>query len=247
MIKLVISGIAGRMGKRIGALALKDKDFDIKGALESVDSSFIGKDVGEVLGAGKMDKKVSSDFGKISDDCDVVIEFTYPDATIEHLVIARKKKIAIVIGTTALSSQDIEKIKEASNDIPIVFSPNMSIGANLLFKLTEMTSRVLGEDYNVEITEVHHTRKKDVPSGTAKRLGEVVSKARGKIPPIESIREGDVVGDHKVIFTGKEERIELKHSAFSRDTFARGALNAAKFLKSRKSGFYTMQDVITTS
>jgi len=162
----------------------------------------------------------------------------------QHLEVARKNKVAMVIGTTALSPEEINKIKDASKDIPIIFSPNMSIGANLLFKITEIVSRALSKDYKVEIVEAHHAKKKDAPSGTAKRLGEAVSKVRGETPPIESIREGDIVGDHSVTFTGPEEKIELRHSAFSRDTFARGALDAARFLKGKKSGFYTMKDVI---
>ncbi|MBU4457728.1 MAG: 4-hydroxy-tetrahydrodipicolinate reductase [Candidatus Omnitrophica bacterium] len=244
MIKLVISGIAGRMGKRISALAAEDKDFAVTGGLESEDSPFIGKDIGDVLGTGGLGKDIESDFEKLASDCDVVIEFTTPEATMKHLEIAQSNNVAIVIGTTALVSSDIDKIKTVSKKIPIVFSPNMSIGANLLFRITEDASRSLGEDYEVKILEVHHTKKKDAPSGTAKRLGEAVSKVRGKTPPIKSIREGDIAGDHSVIFTGKYETIELKHSAHSRDVFAKGALLAAKFLKGKKPGLYTMQDVI---
>lgn len=244
MIRLVISGIAGRMGKRIALLASKDKDFNIVAGLEIADSPAIGKDVGEVVECPAIKGKVYSDFKKLTAPCDVIIEFTYPEVTMQHLEVARNKHIAIVIGTTALSDQQIKNIKKASGDIPIVFSPNMSVGANLLFSLAEIAARLPEEDYDVEIIEAHHAGKKDAPSGTAKRLGEAVSKVRGKVPPIESIREGDIVGDHTVIFRGKEEKIELKHSAFSRDAFARGALSAARFLKGRKSGLYTMQDVI---
>ena len=244
MIKLGISGIAGRMGKRIGALASKDKDFTIKVALESPDNPAVGKDAGEILGAGKIKSMVASDFGKVAQDCDVLIDFTFPDVTMEHLEIARKNNIGMVIGTTALSEEQVKKIEVAAKEIPIVFSPNMSVGANLLFKLTEIAAKALDKSYRVEIVEAHHARKKDSPSGTAKRLGEAVSKVRGETPPIESIREGDIVGDHSVIFKGENEKIELKHSAYSRDTFARGALDAAKFIAGRKSGLYSMFDVI---
>ncbi|MFC1624577.1 4-hydroxy-tetrahydrodipicolinate reductase [Candidatus Omnitrophota bacterium] len=244
MIKLVISGISGRMGKRIGLLALKDKDFEILGALESQGNPSVGKDIGEVLGIGNIGKKVGSDFNKIASASSVLIEFTTPDATIKHMEEACKKKVSMVIGTTAFSSQEIEEIKKVSGEIPIVFSPNMSVGANLLFKITEDVSMALGEDYEVEIVETHHTKKKDAPSGTAKRLGETVLKKRGKMPPIRSIREGDVVGDHTVMFKGKNEKIELTHSAHSRDTFAKGALEAAKFVAGKKPGLYNMHDVI---
>ena len=245
MTKIIISGISGRMGKRIGLLAAKDKGFEIVGALEARGNPAIGKDIGEVLGIGNIRTRVASDFDKLADSSGVLIEFTFPDSTMQHLEIAAKKKVGMVIGTTALSPRQIQEIKKASTEIPIVFSPNMSIGANLLFKVAEIASRALGKDYKVEIRETHHAEKKDAPSGTAKRLGEAVQKVSGEMPPIKSIREGDVVGDHSVIFTGTEEKIELKHSAFSRDTFARGALDAAKFLAGKKPGLYTMHDVIS--
>jgi len=244
MIRLVISGIAGRMGKRIGVLASKDKTLEIVGGLESPDCPLIEKDIGEIIGLGKIGKFLGTDFKKAAGDCNVLIEFTFPSVTMEHLEVARKNKIGIVIGTTALSSEEIEKIKNASREIPIVFSPNMSVGANLLFKITEIVSKALSKDYKVEIVEVHHAKKKDAPSGTAKRLGEAVLKARGEIPPIESIREGDIVGDHTVRFQGEAETVELTHRAHSRDAFAKGALDAAKFLIGRKPGLYTMHDVI---
>lgn len=234
MIRLVISGIAGRMGKRIASLASKDKGIEITGGIESADNPAVGQG------------GVESDFAKIASACDVLIEFTFPDATMQHLEVARKNKVGMVIGTTALSEKEISQIKKASKDIPIVFSPNMSIGANLLFKLTEIAAKALDKSYKIEIIEAHHAKKKDAPSGTAKRLGEAVSKVRGETPPIKSIREGEIVGDHSVMFTGQNEKIELKHSAFSRDVFAQGALDAAKFITAKKSGLYTMYDVIAT-
>lgn len=244
MIKIVISGICGRMGKRIGLLASRSKDFEIIGALESPDNPALGKDIGDVLGIAKIGRNVETDINRIPERCDVLIEFTTPDATIAHLETAVKKKVGMVIGTTALSAQQIEEIKKASGKIPIVFSPNMSIGANLLFRITEGISKALDKDYKVKIVETHHKQKKDAPSGTAKRLGEAVLKARGEMPPIQSIREGDVVGDHTVTFSGETETIEITHSAKSRDTFAKGALDAARFIRGRKPALYTMHDVI---
>jgi 4-hydroxy-tetrahydrodipicolinate reductase len=244
MVRIVISGILGRMGLRIGVLASQDKNFEIAGALEAKFSTAVGKDIGEILGIGKINKKVESDFNKIASSCDALIEFTSPSATLEHLEGAIKNKKAIVIGTTGFSKDEIEKIKDASKKIPIVLSPNMSIGANLMFKITEEIARALGEDYEAEIIEAHHNQKKDAPSGTAKQLGESVSRVKGKVPPIHSMRLGDIVGDHSVIFAGKSERIEITHRAHSRDAFAKGALSAAKFLAGKKPGLYTMADVI---
>ena len=244
MIKIVISGISGKMGIRIGILAVLDRDIEIAGALETASSPVIGRDIGELLSVGKINKKVESDFNKIAPSCDVLIEFTSPSATLEHLEAAVKNKKAMVIGTTGFSKDEVEKIKEASKKIPVVFSPNMSIGANLMFRITEEVARSLGEDYEAEIVEVHHNQKKDAPSGTAKRLGEAVSRVKGKMPPIHSVRLGDIVGDHTVIFAGKGERIELTHRAHSRDAFAKGSIDAAKFLAGKKPGLYTMAEVI---
>ncbi|MEK6732321.1 MAG: 4-hydroxy-tetrahydrodipicolinate reductase [Candidatus Omnitrophota bacterium] len=244
MVRIVISGIAGKMGTRIGVLASQDKNIEIAGALEFPESPAIGKDIGEILAIGKTGKKVESDFSKIADSCDALVEFTSPSATFEHLEVAVKNKKAVVIGTTNLSSEETNKIKDASAKIPVVFSPNMSIGANLMFRITEEIAKALGDDYQVEIVEAHHDQKKDAPSGTAKRLGEAVSKVKGKMPPMHSIRLGDIVGDHTVIFAGKGERIELTHRVHSRDAFAKGALDAAKFLIGKKPGLYTMADVM---
>lgn len=244
MVKIVISGISGRMGKRIGYLAANDKEFEIVGALEASNNPGIGKDIGEIIGVKPIGKKVMASLDKITETFNVLIDFTTPQSTTVLLEEALNKKAAVVIGTTGFSPSDIEKIKAASSNIPVVFSPNMSVGANLLFRLTEEVSRTLGEEYKIEIVEVHHSKKKDAPSGTAKRLGESVFKVRGETPHIESIRTGDIVGDHTVFFIGPEERIELTHRAHSRDTFAKGALEAAIFLIGKKPGLYNMQDVI---
>lgn len=224
MIKVAIAGSEGRMGKRIINLAEQDKDIEVVSKFD------IGVDP-------------ESQITK----CDTLIEFTTPQATVEHTIIAEKLKKGVVIGTTALSEKDNDIIKKASKTIPIVISPNMSVGVNLLFKLCQDAARILPIDYKVEMTEIHHVHKKDAPSGTAKKLAELVSKERKQGAsniPIESKRVGEVVGDHKVIFDSETERIELLHSARTRDTFAAGAIAAVKFLKSKKNGFYTMRDVL---
>jgi len=243
MSNIVISGVCGRMGKKIALLTQGSKDFEVVGALESRDNPFIGKDIGEAIGTSNVGKKIEGDFNNITGSF-VLIEFTTPQATMEHLGIAIKKKSGMVIGTTALSKEDIEKIKNASKEIPIVFSPNMSVGVNLLFRLVEESTKTLGKGYEVKMTEAHHTKKKDAPSGTGKTLQEIVYKLRGEKVPIKSIREGDIVGDHTVIFETESEKLELTHHAKSRDIFAKGALEAARFLSSKKSGLYSMQEVI---
>lgn len=224
MIKITVAGSEGRMGKRIISLAEKDKEIKVV-------SSF---DIGQ-----SPEQEIAK--------CDVLIEFTTPQATVEHVAFAEKLKKGIVIGTTGLSEEENKIIKKASKKIPIALSPNMSVGVNLLFKLCEEAARILPKDYKIEMTEIHHVHKKDAPSGTAKKLAELMSKERGEGAgdlPIKSIREGEVVGDHKVIFNCDTERIELSHSAKTRDTFAAGAIIAAKFLKNRKNGLYSMRDVL---
>ncbi len=224
MINIAIAGSHGKMGKSIIALAEKDKDIKI---------------------VSKFD--VEADASAEIKKCDVLIEFTAPQATMEHVAIARKLKKGIVIGTTGLSQEDSNLIKKASKEVPVVISPNMSVGVNLLFKMCQDASRTLPNEYKVSIREVHHIHKKDSPSGTAKRLADVIAVERkmlaGEIP-IEAIREGEVVGNHKVVFDSETETIELFHSAKSRDAFAAGAVKAAKFLAGKNSGLYSMRDVL---
>ena len=174
-----------------------------------------------------------------------LMEFTTPQATMEHLVLCEKHKRAIVIGTTGLSDAERAKIEAASNKIPIVFSPNMSIGVNLLFKMVSDAAKVLGSEYSVAIVEAHHIHKKDSPSGTAKEIARVIKDARGDVDiPIESVREGETVGEHTVTFESNVDLIEITHSAKTRDIFVKGALQAAKFVTGRKPGLYTMKDVL---
>jgi 4-hydroxy-tetrahydrodipicolinate reductase len=224
MLKIAIAGSHGKMGKRIIALAEKDKDVKI---------------------VSKFDFGIDAE--PEIQKCDVLVEFTAPQSTAEHVAIARKLKKGIVIGTTGLSQEDNNAIKQAASVIPVVISPNMSIGVNLLFKLCQDTARILPKEYKISIREVHHIHKKDSPSGTAKRLADVAASERktssGEIP-IEAIREGEVVGDHKVIFDSEVETIEIFHSAKTRDAFAEGAIKAAKFLAGKKSGLYSMRDVL---
>ncbi len=236
MIKLAVSGACGKMGLRIIALAGEESDFKLTVALESKGHPDIGK---PISGISVTDEPT---FVKNS-DC--LIEFTSPSATIEHLAFAVKYKKPVVIGTTGLSEEDKIKIKDAAKAIPIVFSPNMSIGVNLLFKLVKEAAGILSGEYKVKIIEAHHVHKKDAPSGTAKKIAEVIKEASGKkVDDIKSIREGEIAGDHRVIFDGPFDTIELLHGAKTRDIFAKGALVAARFIVTQKAGLYDMQDVL---
>ena len=236
MIKLAVSGCLGRMGQRITSLAVSDKTFKVKTLLEHRAHPQVG--------SVEFGIKISSNPAALK-GCDILIEFTTPEATIENLDACVKQKVKMVIGTTGLQPEHIKKIKAASRKIPIVFSSNMSVGVNLLFKLTELTGSKTAKNYTINMTEAHHIHKKDAPSGTAKTLAEIAESASGqKVKDIQSIREGEIIGDHTVIFESEEDVITLTHHAKTRDIFAKGALVAAKFLAKKKSGLFNMQDVL---
>lgn len=210
------------MGTRVAALARQDKAMEVSGEFD-----------------------VGIDPDLLIKQCDCLIEFTTPQATMEHLVSCVKHKKAMVIGTTGLSDNDKERIKEASTEIPIVLSPNMSIAVNLFFKVLETAARTLGSEYNVEIVEAHHVHKKDSPSGTAKELARIIKGVKGDIDiPIESIREDEIAGDHTVTFESSFDIFEIAHSAKTRDIFVKGALVAAKFVAGKPARLYNMQDVL---
>ena len=265
MIRLAVTGAAGRMGRMILALAARDKSFKITGALESPQSETLGEDAGKLIGLSEpLGVDITSQPEMALKNTDVLIDFTHPSATPLYLNAAVKMGTGYVLGTTGLDEKIKASLQKASKKIPIVQSPNMSIGVNLLFRLTEMTAKALGENYDIEIAEIHHRMKKDSPSGTAVKLLEVAAAARGrnlkkdvvygregevgKRPAGEigvlALRGGDVVGDHTVYFLGDGERIELSHRASSREAFAGGALHAAKFIVKKKNGFFDMQQVL---
>ncbi|MDO8536576.1 MAG: 4-hydroxy-tetrahydrodipicolinate reductase [Candidatus Omnitrophota bacterium] len=223
MLKICVSGSEGKMGSRIIDLAKEDPELEVAAGFDAKDNAELG------IAA-----------------CECLIDFTTPAATMEHLVLCEKLKKPIVIGTTGLSDEERAKIKEASNHIPVVISPNMSVGVNLLFKLAEEASKVLGEEYEVNIVEAHHAEKKDAPSGTAKEIAKIVKSVKGDDVeiPIDSVREGEIVGEHTVTFESDVDLLEITHSAKTRDIFAKGALKAAKFIAGKKSGLFTMKDVL---
>jgi len=238
MIKLGIAGVCGRMGRRIFELASADKDFELNFALEKKATPVIGRDLGKL--------KISSNPDGLF-LVDVFIDFTTPEATETNLDYVARHKKALVLGTTGMSQQQLKKVEDVSRVVPVVFSPNMSVGVNVLFAILPEIAKRLGPDYSIEIVEAHHKAKKDAPSGTAKKFGQILAEATKKEIPIHAIRLGDIVGDHTIIFCGNSERIEIKHQAHTRDLFALGALKAAKWVFNKPAGLYSMQDVLSSS
>jgi len=258
MLKVIVCGALGRMGKEVVCKINQRKDMKLIGAIEAPEYPFLGKEI-------KKEIKVSSDLEKVIEKDSIIIEFTTPSATLEHLKIAEKKKIPLVIGTTGFKENEQKRIKKASNVIPIILSPNMSIGINLLYNIIRQVTRILGEDFDKEVIEIHHRNKKDAPSGTAQRIAQIIAEADGRRLSqvgvygrkgikketrskeeigIHAIRGGSVVGEHIIIFAGEEERLEITHRAESRGIFAQGAILAAKFLVQKKKGLYDLQDVL---
>ena len=235
MIKLGITGSCGKMGRRIYELAGLDKDIEVALALEMKGTPLIGKDLGRI--------KVSSNLDGLF-LVDVLVDFTLPEAVDTHLDYVAKYKKALVLGTTGLSDAQKNKVEEIARIVPVVFTPNMSVGVNVLFSILPEIAQKLGPDYSVEIVEAHHKAKKDAPSGTAKKLAEVVTQVTKKNVPIHSIRLGDIFGDHEIVFCGNSERIQIKHQAHSRDLFVVGALKAVKWIFGKPAGLYSMQDVL---
>ena len=264
MIKTAVVGAAGRMGRRFVVNICESNDLQLSGALEIAECPFIGQDAGLVAGIGETGIKITNDYEGVFAASDAVINFS-TQGVVEATRIAVKYNCSVVIGTTALTDADKAALKEmADNGARIVFAPNFSIGVNLLFYLSRKAADILGEDFDIEIVEMHHNQKKDAPSGTAERLGQILCEARGldyktdvrhgregicgartrKEIGMHAVRGGDVVGDHTVMFAANGERVELTHKASSRDTFARGALTAVRFLADAKPGLYDMQDVL---
>jgi len=264
MIRLGVAGAAGRMGKRILTLAAADKAFKIAAALESPNHPEAGKPLSELLGVACPGVVLTTDAQETFSRSDVVIDFSHHSTLERHLKLALKNKTAYVVGTTGLTAKHRKALLLASKKIAVVQSPNMSVGVNLLFKLSQIAAKVLDEGYDLEISETHHRMKKDAPSGTAVKLLEVLAEARGRNPDkgtvygregetgarrrgeigVLAMRGGDVVGDHTVFFFGDGERLELTHRASSRDAFAQGSLRAAKFVAKRRHGLYDMQQVL---
>ncbi len=264
-VKIAVNGALGRMGSRILNLAYRSQDFKITAAFEHSQCEFLGKDLGTALGINQSLKvKLTKLSTETLEGSDVLIDFSSPEGVERSLETALKAKTALVIGTTGLSTETLEKIREAAKKVAVLQSPNMSIGANFLFELARLASRKLKSGYDIEIIEAHHRLKKDAPSGTAKKIAEIIADEKGWNQSkaarfgregltgerskdelgIHVIRAGDIVGEHTVLFSGPGETIEIKHVAQSRDAFARGALVAALFLSKKEKGLYDMSDVL---
>jgi len=262
-VRVAIAGACGRMGRMVIEATLKDAAVTLVAAFDQPDAVAQGKDAGELVGmpCGVL---VSSDSEAGIARASCLIDFTRPEATLKHLAVCRRHGVAMVIGTTGFDAAGKEAIAAAAEEIPVVFAPNMSVGVNVVFRLLDVASRILGEGYDVEIVEAHHRHKVDAPSGTALRMGEVVAEALGRklqecgvyaregasgerLPSsigFATVRGGDIVGDHKVMFCGLGERVEIGHKASSRMPYAQGSVRAAHFLAGRPSGLFDMQDVL---
>ncbi len=262
MTKVVVCGALGRMGRRIISLALEDPQVQVVGGVEHPDC-MPAPDLGEALGIEKLKGvPLKTSIEDLLPLCDVVIEFSgSPTASVGYAKLCALEKKAIVIGTTGFSQEEVEQIKEASKETAVLLSPNMSLGVNLLFRLVEIAAKVLKDkNFDVEVVEVHHRFKKDAPSGTAVKISQILSQVlnrksivhgrEGEAPRSDdeigvfAVRGGDVVGDHTVYFLGFGERLELTHRATSRDTFAKGAVEASKWIKDKGPGLYSMFDVL---
>jgi 4-hydroxy-tetrahydrodipicolinate reductase len=264
MTRIAISGVSGRMGRALIEACHRGQGLRLAVALDRPGSAALGRDAGELAGLGKLGVKIGDDLRAVLGDFDVLVDFTRPEATLAYLDTCRAAGKKVVIGTTGFDAAGKERIAAAAKDTAVVFAPNMSVGVNLSLKLLDLAARVLGEEVDVEIIEAHHRHKVDAPSGTALRMGEVVAAALGRnlqdcavygregvtgerarsTIGFATVRGGDIVGDHTVLFAGDGERVEITHKASSRMTFAKGALRAAAWLQDRKAGLYDMQDVL---
>jgi 4-hydroxy-tetrahydrodipicolinate reductase len=262
-VRIAVAGASGRMGRMLIEATLKDADAELVAAIDVAGSPAIGKTAGDLVGL-PCTVKVSSDAATALAGADCLIDFTRPAGTLAHLEICRRHKVAMVIGTTGFEDEGKAALKAGSADIPIVFAPNMAVGVNLVFKLLDTAAKILSQGYDIEIVEAHHRHKIDAPSGTALRMGEVVAQALGRdlkecavygregvtgerdpsTIGFATVRGGDIVGDHVVMFCGTGERVEIGHKAASRMPYALGSLRAAKFLKTRPNGLFDMQDVL---
>lgn len=264
MIKAVVAGAAGRMGKRLVALLHESPDFTVVGAFERAGHPQVGQDAGQVAGVGSLGVLIGDAAGKVLRDAQVLLDFTAPAAAMHNLEAASRAGVAMVIGTTGIAEADLARIPELCRTIPCVRSPSMSIGVNVVFGTLAQMAQILGDAYDVEIIEAHHHFKKDAPSGTAERMAEIIAHALGrelkkvgvygrhglvgergsKEIGVHAIRAGDIVGEHTVLFGGIGERIEVTVRSQSRDSYVQGALRAAGWVVGKAPGLYDMRDVL---
>src|SRR5437868_3803183 len=264
MINVIVAGAAGRMGCRLVALIKDSTLLTLAGAIEGKGHHALGDDAGETAGCGRVGLAITDDFAALLDRGEVAVDFSTPEATLQHFRMVAQHRRAMVIGTTGFSAVQLEELTSLASQVPCVMSPNMSVGVNLIYKVVSEMAKTLGDDYDIEVIEAHHRLKKDAPSGTALKIAEVLAKAvnrdldqvgvytrkgligegkKGEIG-IQTIRAGDIVGVYTFLFGGMGECIEVTHRASSRDTFARGALRAARWVVRQPPGLYDMMDVL---
>jgi len=264
MIRVAVVGASGRMGLCLIKAAELAEKTSLSVAVTRSGSASLGKDAGDLAGIGAINIAVQDDLSKVLDQFDVLIDFTRPEPSMQYIEMCRKAGKQVIIGTTGYSEEQKAQIAVAAKDIAIVLAPNMSVGVNLSLKLLEMTAKVMGDYTDIEVIEAHHRHKVDAPSGTALRMGEVIADTLGrdlkdcaiygregdtgerdrKTIGFSTIRAGDIVGEHTVMFADEGERVEITHKATSRMTFANGAVRAAVWLEAQKNGLYDMQDVL---
>ena len=262
-LRIAVAGASGRMGRMLIEATLKDGEVVLGAAFDRPCSPAVGKDAGDLVGQPCGIQVLDSAEAALK-QADCLIDFTRPEGTLEHLALCRKLGVAMIIGTTGFDEAGKAAIRDAAQDIPVVFAPNMAVGVNLVFKLLDVAARILNQGYDIEIVEAHHKHKIDAPSGTALRMGEVVANALGRdlkecaiygregvtgerdpsTIGFATVRGGDIVGDHNVMFCGTGERVEIAHKAGSRMPYALGSLRAARFLAGKKNGLFDMQDVL---
>jgi len=264
MTRIAITGAAGRMGRVLIEATLQNESTTLNAAIDRPGSSLVGVDAGELINQGAQNVLLVDDINKVMDDFDVLIDFTHPDVSVKNIQACREADKKIVIGTTGFTDEQKQLITDAAKKVAIVFAPNMSVGVNLCFKLLDIAAKVMGDYTDIEVIEAHHRHKVDAPSGTALRMGEVVADALGRdlkdcavygregqtgerdrnTIGFETIRAGDIVGEHTVMFADIGERVEITHKASSRMTFANGAVRAANWLMDYDKGQFDMQDVL---
>lgn len=264
MINAIVLGGAGKMGSRIINFIAVTDGIELVGAVEQKGHPLAGKDIGAHIGLGTIGVSIDDDLAVCIDKGDVVIDFTHHDAVVRHLEIAADHNKAVVIGTTGLTAEETDRVKNLAAKTRVVHAPNMSVGVNAMFKILADVAGILGDEFDVEIVEAHHNLKKDAPSGTAVKMAQVIAERLGrdlgadavyerkgmigartkKEIGLQTIRAGDIVGEHTVIFGGIGERLEFIHRAHSRDNFAKGAIRAAQWVVHQANGYYDMQDVL---
>lgn len=263
-LRIAVTGAVGRMGRTLIESVHAADDLVLGAAIERPDCPLLGADAGEVAAVGRLDVPVVADIREVLDRFDVLVDFSIPVATLEKIEVCAAAGKAVVIGTTGFDSAGLERINAAAARIPVLMSPNMSVGVNLVFRLLEIAAKALGDSADIEVIEAHHRNKIDAPSGTALRMGEILARSTGRNLPdvavygrqgvtgvrdrktigFETIRAGDIVGDHTVMFATAGERIEITHRAHTRLNFAEGALRAARYLFAARPGMHVMKDVL---